>query len=503
MKQFWLCVVIIISFISSACAPLGGTLEVGIATETQATDIVPSPTPDQPTQTPEPIPDTGIVMGKICYPSEAIPNMTAYFISQDTEAVNQLPIDENQDSYSLELEPGDYVAFAYRREGSLSLGGTYSEAVPCGLTAECTEHSLLVFTVVPGETIAGIDICDWYAQDQLPPPPGEVVLSGPYQDIAGLVYSDIPAEETWWIDSNGFPQRLYLERDAKPSPSGNQVLLDREDSIWLVDLLEGVETNLTAGSDRLEGLGQWWPANPDVIVFNSVENDEEGWGMSTGQASIVLQDGSGYQVLDESSSFWSPAPSPNGKTIAYDTGSAAWLYHLDTGKQPFNVGDYGLDTPEDFKIGSPSWSPDGVKLAWWVGGSFAPSGEWKIALTIFDLQNKDFQFIHQYQPIGGSGGWKPPAQWSPDGQWLAFTTQGQGRVPELLAMRADGNETIPLGNGTLPLWSPDSRKLIFIRYDPQGSSYLASQIILVERDVWQPLEIDLPPGSQQIQWSGQ
>lgn len=385
----------------------------------------------------------------------------------------------------------------------MSLGGMYSEAVTCGLTAECTEHSLLVFTVKPGETIANIDICDWHAQDQLPPPPGEVLQAGPFQDIAGLVYSDIPAEETWWIDSNGFPQRLYPERDAKPSPSMYQVLLDREDGIWLVDLIEGEETNLTGDSDRLEGLGQWWPANPEVIVFNSVENDEEGWGMSAGQASIVLQDGSGYQVLDESSSFWSPAPSPDGKTIAYDTGSAAWLYHLDTGKQPFDVGDYGLEAPEDFKIGSPSWAPDGLKLAWWVGGSFAPSGEWMLALAIFDLHNKDFKFIHQYQPIGGSGGWKPPAEWSPDGEWLAFTTQGQGRVPELLAMKADGSETIPLGSGTLPLWSPDSSKLIFIRYDPQGSSYLESQILLVERDVWQPLEIALPPGSLQIQWSGQ
>jgi hypothetical protein len=500
MGHKWSSAAIIFSVIFSACAPLGGTLEVGIVTETQETIVALSPTlsptPNQPTQTPEPISDTGSVTGKICYPSEAIPSMTAYFLNNETDAVNQMQIIENQNSYTIELEPGDYIAFAYREQ---SLGGMYSQAVSCGLTAECTDHTLLVFTVLPGETTQGIDICDWYAQDQLPPPPGQIVQDGPYQDIAGLVYTDIPADETWWVDPSGFPQRLYPERDAKPSPDGNRVLLDRDDDIWLVDLTTGDELNLTAGANRSEGISQWWPANPDVIVFNSVDS-EEGWMMSPGQPSIISPDGSNYQVLDDNSSFWSPAPSPDGKSIAYDTGSAAWLYDLDTGKEPFEVGDYGLDAPEDFKIGSPSWSPDGMKLAWWVGGSFAPSGEWVIALALFDLQTKDVQFIHQYQPLGGSGGWKPPAQWSPDGEWLAFTTQGQGRVPDLIAMPADGSEVVNLGSGAEPLWGPDSSKLIFTRPDPGGGSFLEYKITLIERDTWQPVVIDLPPGSQQIQW---
>lgn len=499
MKKIWSTAIILFGVLTTACAPLLGTLETENVAKTQETIHSPSATIIQSSETAVAVDETGTISGKICFSGEVIPSMIAYFINQDTKAINQLAITENQTSYTLQIEPGDYVAFAYRDD---SQGGMYSEAVACGLSAECTDHSLRVFTVLPGQKTEGIDICDWYAQDQLPPLPGETFQNGPYLDIAGLVYSDINAEETWWIAANGFPQRLYPEREAKPSPGGSQLLIDREDDIWLVDLISGEEINLTADSDRLAGGSQWWPANPEVIVFNSTDS-ADGWGMSFGQASIMHQDGSDFQVLDESSSLWAPAPSPDGKTIAYDTGVAAWLYHLDTGRQLFDVRAYGLDAPEDFKIGSPAWSPDGKQITWWVGGSFPPSGEWIIALALFDLQTREVQFIHQYQPLGGSGGWKPPAQWSPDGQWLVFTTQGQGRVPELIAMRVDGSEVIPLGSGTLPLWSPDSRKLVFIRYDAQGSSYLDSQILLVERDAWQPVPLELSRGSLQIQWSGQ
>ena len=97
-------------FLISACAPLSGTLEVGLATPTPEPGTEPAPDPAPATHTPEAVSTLGTVTGSICYPSEAIPAMTAYFEDQVSGQVSQLAIAENQGIYSVELDPGEYLA---------------------------------------------------------------------------------------------------------------------------------------------------------------------------------------------------------------------------------------------------------------------------------------------------------------------------------------------------------------------------------------------------------
>jgi hypothetical protein len=165
-------------------------------------------------------------------------------------------------------------------------------------------------------------------------------------------------------------------------------------------------------------------------------------------------------------------------------------------REQFDTNAMGMESPVDLKIGSPSWSPDGKELAWWAGASFG-GGPFQMGLVVFDLEGKTARFLHQYQPTGGSGGWLPPAQWSPDGQWLAFTTRGAARTPELWVARNDGSEVHNLGEGALPLWSPDSQQMIYQTYDSTGNF---AGISMVSRQAWQPLELDLPPSSQPVAW---
>jgi hypothetical protein len=124
------------------------------------------------TQSPSPTPLENNVLGKVCYPGESIPAMTAYFENTETETVIELPIAEGQDSFELKLEEGIYIAYAWLPD--FSQGGLYSRAVPCGLGEECDDHTLLPFTVEQDAITQGIDLCDWYAGPfNVPYPPGK------------------------------------------------------------------------------------------------------------------------------------------------------------------------------------------------------------------------------------------------------------------------------------------------------------------------------------------
>ncbi len=123
----------------------------------------------QPTATPLPlVAANGSVEGTICFPSSGIPPMNLYLHQVGADTPNVLSINTNQMSFSAELTPGTYVAYAWLPD--FSLGGSYSQAVACGLSVECTDHSLVQFQVAAGALTSGVDVCDWYGS------PGDVPL---------------------------------------------------------------------------------------------------------------------------------------------------------------------------------------------------------------------------------------------------------------------------------------------------------------------------------------
>ncbi|MDP2069332.1 MAG: hypothetical protein Q8K04_10220 [Lutibacter sp.] len=114
---------------------------------------------------------SGTVKGTVCYPSEYIPAMNVYLKNKETSKIYSLDIKENQKPFKFSKIPaGNYIAFAYTvqedstnaQEKSTITSGGYTHAVPCGLTVECKDHSLLIFKVENGKTTKNIEICDWF-----------------------------------------------------------------------------------------------------------------------------------------------------------------------------------------------------------------------------------------------------------------------------------------------------------------------------------------------------
>ncbi|HEY9086853.1 MAG TPA: hypothetical protein VIO36_01695 [Anaerolineaceae bacterium] len=107
----------------------------------------------------------GSVSGKLSYPSEMIPPLRLVLWNTEDGAYLTKEIPQNTAEYEWDgIAPGHYQMVAYLRDGDPgAISGGYSQAVPCGLAVDCTDHSLIVFEVRSGETTTNIDPGDWYA----------------------------------------------------------------------------------------------------------------------------------------------------------------------------------------------------------------------------------------------------------------------------------------------------------------------------------------------------
>jgi hypothetical protein len=118
----------------------------------------------------EPV-DPGTIRGHLIYPAEVL--VAQRIVAFDTASmtkVAEVSTVQGQSTYELSVPAGDYYVVAYTLDGKLSAG--YSQAVPCGLSVDCTDHSLIAVHVDGGAVVENINPQDWYAPaDAFPPMP--------------------------------------------------------------------------------------------------------------------------------------------------------------------------------------------------------------------------------------------------------------------------------------------------------------------------------------------
>lgn len=107
--------------------------------------------------------EMGSIAGSLSYPSEMIPAMTV--VAYDANFPNVyfwVSTAQGSSTYQIDNVPANnfYYVVAYVDGG---LAGGYTNAVPCGLSADCTDHSLMAVLVSNGQVSYGADPTDWYA----------------------------------------------------------------------------------------------------------------------------------------------------------------------------------------------------------------------------------------------------------------------------------------------------------------------------------------------------
>lgn len=176
--------------------------------------------------------------------------------------------------------------------------------------------------------------------------------------------------------------------------------------------------------------------------------------------SLQVSDADGYnpQVLLESRDpLLSPSWSPDGKKLAYvsfeSKNSAVYVQDMLTGARDKVASNPGINS-------APAWSPDGTRLA----------------MTLSMGGNPDIYVMHvasrQLQRMTNNPAIDTEPTWSPDGKMLAFTSD-RGGGPQIYEMPANGGDpkrlTFDGAYNARPVYSPDGKYIAVVH--GEGGAY--------------------------------
>ena len=200
---------------------------------------------------------------------------------------------------------------------------------------------------------------------------------------------------------------------------------------------------INSGADAIYG-GSAWSPNSSKIAFYSHPNSSSTWSIY-----VMNSDGSDLTRLtnEQYTRDYSPTWSPDGSKLAFQreylSSAEIWLMNSD-GSNAAQI--------DSINGSGPEWSPSGDKFIYYSDRDGNP----EIYSMNADGTNEQRLTNNSYTDI-----W--PA-WSPDGSKIAFASIRSG-ITSIYVMNSDGSQQRKLVNGTRPDWSADGTRIAFVSFN--------------------------------------
>jgi TolB protein len=272
-------------------------------------------------------------------------------------------------------------------------------------------------------------------QIQAGPGPGRLALGQPIPVTAAngkiaflrRTSPSDPAPTIWVMNDDGTDQTKIAEttrgHSLTWSPDGTRLAFDDAGGIYIINADGSGEHRLANSSGE-----EQWPAwSPDGTRFAF---RDLGGGGGIYVANI---DGSGRRRLTDEDAF-APAWSPDGQWIAYAKDGGIWVMQSDgKGQRPL---------VETQFADSPTWSPDGRRIAFRSGTDISAvdvDGGHARALASpggTGVVNPEGKGANKLATGAGQPG---TPRWSPDGTKIAYYVQPAGDRCSIWVMSSDGS----------------------------------------------------------------
>jgi Tol biopolymer transport system component len=300
-----------------------------------------------------------------------------------------------------------------------------------------------------------------------------------------------------WQIVNGQPTKILDGVTASFSKKdGLLAVYEQGNDIWLSGPALASSVNVTHSSDRIERMPQFWQSTlGQKIVFD---------GLSDGEAKRLYMsnlEGTQVEAISSAASYSPPGLDPTGQSIAFDENGSPMIYLIGSGTSPFLTQLYNYQPEAGTFFTSPSISPNGALLSWWVCKDSGSTR--KCDLVLFTRAgDATYKVIHSYSAsINMLETWLPNPIWSQDGQWIAFQTYSEVTPYDIWIMHPDGSESYRIGLALNPVWNPDSRHLAYTQRYPQTTS-AAPTVNIIETRSFNMESTLLPFGSIPVAWFG-